>query len=69
MARVLGNTGEDTAMYLGSGYQGPTSSSGLIFVSQSIQVRGYNEVEREFGRGLLGAILRLVDGEVEFSSE
>jgi hypothetical protein len=56
-------------MYLGLGYQGPTSNSGLIFVSQSTQVRGYNEVEREFGRGLLGAILRLISSEVKFSSE
>jgi len=59
----LKNTREDMAMYPGSGYRGPTSSSGLFFVFRSTQIGGYNEVEREFGRESLGAI-PLLGGEV-----
>jgi hypothetical protein len=51
-------------MYPSSGYQGPTSSNEWFFVFKSTQIGGYNEGEREFGRGSLGAILWLIGGQI-----
>jgi hypothetical protein len=51
----------DTVVYLGSGYWDPTSSSEVFFVFRSFQIRGS---QWKFGRGSLGAILQLIDGEV-----
>jgi len=47
------------------GYRGATSSSEVIHFQEHPDWGGvYNGEEREFGRGSLGAILRLVGGEV-----
>jgi len=64
VARVLKNTKGHIVAYPGSRYRGPTSSSEVFFVFKSIQIGGYNGGKREFGRGLFGAILRLIGGEV-----
>jgi len=64
VAQVLKNTKGDIAAYPGSRYRGSTSSSEVFFVFRSTQIGGYNGGEREFGRGLLGAILWLVGGGV-----
>jgi hypothetical protein len=58
---------EDTAIYPSSGYRGPTSCSEVFFMFKSTQIGGggcYNGGEREFGKGLLSAILWLVSGGV-----
>jgi hypothetical protein len=52
------------AVYPGLDYQGPTFSTKVFFMLGSTQIGGYNRAEWEFGRGLLGAILRLVKGGV-----
>jgi len=56
----------DTVVYPGLGYRGATSSSEVIHVQEhpNLGGGGYNGGERGFGRGSLGAILRLVGGEV-----
>ena len=64
MARALKNTREDTTIYPASVYRGLTSNSEWFFVFKSTEIGGYNKGERKFGKGSLGAVLWLVDGEV-----
>jgi hypothetical protein len=55
---------EDIVMYLGSGYQGPTSSSSSSLYLKAPKSGVTTRVCKRFGRRSLGAILWLVDGEV-----
>ena len=64
----LKNMREDTAMYPSLDYRGPTSIMSSSSYSRAPKSGGYNEGER-FGRGSLGAILRLVGDEVSSPSE
>jgi hypothetical protein len=60
----LKNTEKHTAMYLGSGYRGPTSSSRCSLYSRAPKSGGLQQKCKRFGRESLGAIVWLVGGEL-----
>jgi hypothetical protein len=51
-------------IYPSSGYRGLMSNSAVFFMFRNTQIGGYNGGKREFGRGLLSAIQRLIEGGV-----
>jgi hypothetical protein len=56
---------EDMAMYLGSGYRGPMSSSSSFFcIREHPNWQVTTRVCKRFGKGSLWTILRLVGGEI-----